>query len=98
MARSIKTFTTVACSTSAAQALAANGNRAGFTLQNNSDVDIYVLIRKTSSADSTEVTTSNGIKLASGENWFLDGSECPDGEIRAIAASGSSKTLVVVEW
>jgi len=98
MARSINVWTTVSCSTGAVQALESNGNRAGFVLQNLSDVDIYVLMRKTKVADSTEVTSSNGLKLGPDENWFLDGAECPDGEIRAIAASGSSKTLLVTEW
>lgn len=98
MAKSITTWTTVSCSNTAGQALAANGNRRGFVLQNKSDVDLYLLVRKTSSADTTEVTSSNGLKLGPDENWIMDGPEVPDGEIRVITASGSSKTLLVSEW
>jgi hypothetical protein len=73
------------------QALAANANRVGGFLQNNSDEDINISFGGTASSSTTKIFGGGGTL-----SLIIDGQNCYTGAINAICASGG-KALTIVE-
>ena len=86
--------TEVACSTSAVTALAANPDRRGALLINDSDVAIYIKLGATAVAAEGLRINANGGSIEFNEV----GGPHFTGLISAIAASGSGKNLLVMEY
>jgi hypothetical protein len=97
MSTSMRDWSTLTVSNTAQQCLPQFGNRRSFFIQNRSSVSVYVYIWGTLPVDQTEVTSSNGVEIPAGQNWLWDGIECHDGEIRIIAASAGSHSVIAFQ-
>lgn len=88
-------ITSVSCTTSASELVAANASRKLLIIQNVSDTDVYLKL----DASATEVTTSNGLRLAAGDPPFVI--TCERGEfvnaVRGIHGGSGSKDLRIQE-
>lgn len=72
-------------------ALAANANRVGGFIQNNSDEDVNISFGGTASSSTTKIFGGGGTM-----SLIIDGQNCYTGAINAICASGG-KDIVIVE-
>lgn len=88
-------ISSVNCTTSASQIVAANANRKLLIIQNVSDTDVYLKF----DASSDEVTVANGLRLAAGDPPFVV--SCDRGEfvnaVRGIHGGTGNKDLRIQE-
>ncbi len=88
-------ISTVNCTASATELVAANAKRKLLILQNVSDTDMYLKL----DASATEVTAANGLKLAVGDPPLVI--TCRQGDfvnaVRGIHAGSGNKDLRVQE-